>query len=165
MMDMNGRGSNSSMENISTPWDSTETAGKGRDEFGSDAVDTYDHEKPAYLQPSQSSSCQNFGPRDESRPQHVVKKLLKGKEKEWTATVEKNRPLQLLDLPLDILKDVVKEVWEDSSSIDLICAELTVLVGYPYQRSHLFGVDLLRAAQSRHSSYILALRHRLARCP
>jgi hypothetical protein len=39
-------------------------------------------------------------------------KLLEGKEQEWTAVVEKQKagPLQLLDLPMDILKEIVKEV-------------------------------------------------------
>ena len=35
--------------------------------------------------------------------------LLKGKQKEW-ATRKKDGPLELLDLPLDILKCIVKEV-------------------------------------------------------
>lgn len=39
-----------------------------------------------------------------------VSRLLKGKEKEWTAVLAKERPLQLLDLPLDILKEIFKEV-------------------------------------------------------
>lgn len=36
--------------------------------------------------------------------------LLKDKEQEWTAVLEKKGPLQLLDLPMDVLKDIVKEV-------------------------------------------------------
>jgi hypothetical protein len=35
---------------------------------------------------------------------------LKGKEKEWTAVAEKKRPLQLLDLPVDILKEIIEKV-------------------------------------------------------
>jgi hypothetical protein len=35
---------------------------------------------------------------------------LKGKEKEWTAVAEKKRPLQLLDLPVDILKEIIDKV-------------------------------------------------------
>ena len=34
----------------------------------------------------------------------------KGKDKVWTATIEKKRPLQLLDLPVDVLKEIIKEV-------------------------------------------------------
>ena len=36
--------------------------------------------------------------------------LLKGKEKDWTPVARRERPLQLLDLPMDILKDIMKEV-------------------------------------------------------
>ena len=39
-----------------------------------------------------------------------ITKLLKGKEKEWAAAVQKEGPLRLLDLPLDVLKDILKEV-------------------------------------------------------
>jgi hypothetical protein len=39
-----------------------------------------------------------------------ISNLLKDKEQEWTAVVEKKGPLQLLDLPMDVLKEIVKEV-------------------------------------------------------
>ena len=39
-----------------------------------------------------------------------ISNLLKDKEQEWTAVVKKQGPLQLLDLPLDVLKEIVKEV-------------------------------------------------------
>lgn len=39
-----------------------------------------------------------------------ISSLLKDREQEWTAVVEKKGPLQLLDLPLDVLKEIVKEV-------------------------------------------------------
>jgi hypothetical protein len=35
---------------------------------------------------------------------------LKGKEKEWVAVAEKKRPLQLLDMPVDILKEIIEKV-------------------------------------------------------
>lgn len=37
-------------------------------------------------------------------------KSLKGKEKEWSVGDEKKRPLQLLDLPVDILKEIIDKV-------------------------------------------------------
>ena len=40
----------------------------------------------------------------------VVSRTLKGKEKEWAAVAEKKRPLQLLDLPVDILREIVGHV-------------------------------------------------------
>ena len=40
-----------------------------------------------------------------------ISSLLKDKEQEWTAVVEKRKgPLRLLDLPMDVLKEIVKEV-------------------------------------------------------
>lgn len=43
-------------------------------------------------------------------PSNRISQLLKGKEKEWTAVASKKGPLKLLDLPLDILRDILKEV-------------------------------------------------------
>ena len=45
-------------------------------------------------------------------------RLLKGKEREWAAVVaNKKGPLRLLDLPMDVLKEIVKEVrrWSPES--------------------------------------------------
>lgn len=42
-------------------------------------------------------------------------RLLKGKEKEASVETKKEGPVQLLDLPLDILKDVLKEVGRIST--------------------------------------------------
>ena len=39
-----------------------------------------------------------------------ISNLLKDKEQEWTAVVERKGPLRLLDLPMDVLKEIVKEV-------------------------------------------------------
>ncbi len=39
-----------------------------------------------------------------------ISSLLKDKEQEWTAVVERKGPLRLLDLPMDVLKEIVKEV-------------------------------------------------------
>ncbi|TID14332.1 hypothetical protein E6O75_ATG09411 [Venturia nashicola] len=46
---------------------------------------------------------------------------LKGKEKEWTAVAEKKRPLQLLDMPVDILKDIIEKLphTNDLTSLSL----------------------------------------------
>ena len=34
----------------------------------------------------------------------------KGKEKDWAPVAQRKRPLRLLDLPMDVLKDIMKEV-------------------------------------------------------
>ena len=39
-----------------------------------------------------------------------VVKRLKSKEEDVAIAIEKKRPLQLLDLPVDILKEIIKEV-------------------------------------------------------
>jgi len=39
-----------------------------------------------------------------------ITKLLKGKEREWTAVAEKKGPLRLLDLPVDILQEIITHV-------------------------------------------------------
>lgn len=39
-----------------------------------------------------------------------ISHLLKDKEQEWTAVAERKGPLRLLDLPMDVLKEIVKEV-------------------------------------------------------
>lgn len=43
-----------------------------------------------------------------SRP--TISKLLKEKAKEWTAVAVKDGPLHLLDLPVDILKEIIHHV-------------------------------------------------------
>ena len=47
---------------------------------------------------------------DKDSPAEKLSQLLGEKDKEWTATVEKQRPLRLLDLPVDVLKEIIKEV-------------------------------------------------------
>ena len=52
------------------------------------------------------------GQRGDGFVRKKLSKLLKGKEEEWTAVAQKKGPLQLLDLPMDVLKEIVKEVWQ-----------------------------------------------------
>ena len=51
-----------------------------------------------------------------------VSRPYKGKEKELATTVRKAGPLRLLDLPLDILKDIFKEVSAKGSISNTSCA-------------------------------------------
>lgn len=48
--------------------------------------------------------------RAESLIRKRMSKLLLGKEEEWTAIKSKTGPLQLLDLSVDVLREIVKEV-------------------------------------------------------
>ena len=47
-------------------------------------------------------------------PGRKISELLKEKEKEWTAVARKLGPLQLLDLPLDLLTEILREVGRQS---------------------------------------------------
>ena len=62
-----------------------------------------DHSEPCD-RPAISEATGGEGPADK------LSQLLRGKDKEWAATVEKQRPLRLLDLPVDVLKEIIKEV-------------------------------------------------------
>lgn len=52
----------------------------------------------------------------------TISNLLKDKEREWAAVAAKKGPLKLLDLPLDVLKEIVKEVTHTN---DLTALALT----------------------------------------
>jgi len=56
-------------------------------------------------------------------PAEKMAQLLNGKEKEWAATAEKRGALQLLDLPVDILREIIKEV----GTIDEFCTFITLI--------------------------------------
>jgi hypothetical protein len=59
-------------------------------------------------------------------PRAKISSLLKDKEKEWTAVVENRKgPLQLLDLPMDVLKEIVKEV-----STLLLCCRHSLIFSF-----------------------------------
>ena len=58
-----------------------------------------------------SSQSQADEANDAAKAKAVLARLLKGKEREWaTVVANKKGPLRLLDLPVDVLKDIVKEV-------------------------------------------------------
>lgn len=51
--------------------------------------------------------------KSESKPHEVLARLLEQKAQEWTAVVEmkeRKGPLQLLDLPIDVLKEIIHQV-------------------------------------------------------
>lgn len=63
-----------------------------------------------HTQPATNSTMPKATGRYTIDPRSSISNLLKDKEREWAAVVQKNGPLQLLDLPMDILKEIVKEV-------------------------------------------------------
>jgi hypothetical protein len=57
-----------------------------------------------------ASSSSSFASSSRPIPAATISRLLKGKEQEWDAIRSKTGPLHLLDLPVDILRLIVKEV-------------------------------------------------------
>lgn len=63
-----------------------------------------------------------------------ISNFLKDKEQEWTAVVEKrNGPLRLLDLPMDVLKEIVKEVAYSPFTLQSSRHKLMNSLGYAYK--------------------------------
>jgi hypothetical protein len=83
---------------------------------GGDAV--FDH--PLEASPPQEAMFSPRGPDLEKQTSpappkseiamNVLQRTMKGKEKEWSSVAEKKRPLQLLDLPVDILREIIGQV-------------------------------------------------------
>ncbi|SLM39943.1 hypothetical protein LPUS_10611 [Lasallia pustulata] len=79
-------------------------------------------------------------------------KLLKGKEKEWESMVQRARPLQLLDLPVDILKEIIKEVTHtnDLTSLALTHSALhNLAIPYIYSRFDIVWPEAHNTAEPR----------------
>ena len=79
-----------------------------------------------------------------------ISELLQEKEREWTEVVRKDGPLQLLDLPLELLSEILREVGR---SIRVLSRVLTI-AGHPYERSCKSRSHLLGSSFSRYSSHI-----------
>ncbi len=60
-----------------------------------------------------------------------ISSLLKEKEQEWAAVVKKKGPLRLLDLPMDVLKEIVKEVGFGGILLWLVSDCFSI--GYPHE--------------------------------
>ncbi|RFU28763.1 hypothetical protein B7463_g7575, partial [Scytalidium lignicola] len=65
-----------------------------------------------------------------------ISNLLKDKEREWTAVVARKGPLRLLDLPMDVLKEIVKEVTHTN---DLTALALTHSALYNLAIPHIYS--------------------------
>jgi hypothetical protein len=81
-----------------------------------------------------------------------ISSLLKDKEQEWAAVVEKKGPLQLLDLPMDVLKEIVKEVRTRTQLLGALLINSDT--GYTYERLDCFSTDALGPPQSCYTSHI-----------
>lgn len=97
----------------------------------------------------------------QSAAKEVVSRTLKGKEKEWAAVAEKKGPLQLLDLPLDILREIVGHV--SPHQMIRISEFAYSLIVATYERPHLLSIVSFRPSFAYNTLHILQIRHRLAR--
>lgn len=82
----------------------------------------------------------------------TVAKLLRGQEEEWAAVATKEGPLRLLDLPVVVLKEIVREV---TSTNDLCALALThpalhdLAIPYIYSRFDIVWPDTLAVTDTR----------------
>ena len=87
-----------------------------------------------------------------STQERVISKLLQGKEKEWSAVAEKNGNLQLLDLPVDVLKEIVNHVTHtnDLTSLALTHSAIHALaIPQIYSRFDIVWPDAHAAVDNR----------------
>ncbi len=96
--------------------------------------------------------------------QSELARKLREKEEMLASVVEKRKKglLQLLDLPVDVLRDIVKEVrsiFEAFISSSTLTNDST---GHAHKRSYISRIDAFCAPKSCHTSYLLAVRYRLA---
>lgn len=114
-------------------------------------------EKMAFSPPQTSPAEVN------SKVEQVLARHLHDKAKEWSAVVEKNGPLRLLDLPVDILKEIVNHITHtnDLTSLALTHSALHALaVPQIYSRFDIVWPDAHAALDNR--SGVDALTYGLA---
>jgi hypothetical protein len=99
---------------------------------------------------------------DDNDAASTLAKLLKGKEKEWSSVAEKKGRLQLLDLPVDILREVINHVCLPNS-YPPSCRPLTSTLASPHERLDFTSPYPLGVPQSGHTLHLLSFRHCMAR--
>ncbi|KAK8236093.1 hypothetical protein IWZ00DRAFT_107517 [Phyllosticta capitalensis] len=125
---------------------------------GDDVADALDGREPC--------DCEDCKERMDSQAQHpreAISKLLNGKEKEWTAIAEKKGPLRLLDLPVDILKEIINHLphTNDLTSLALCHSALhNLTIPYIYSRFDIVWPD--STVNSEQRSGVDALTYGLA---
>lgn len=76
----------------------------------------------------------------------------------------RNRPLQLLDLPVDVLKEIIKEVSAAFHSQKCLIAEASATIDHPHKRSYFPSSNLLCLTWACNTVNLLTLRYCVARC-
>ncbi|KAF2144765.1 uncharacterized protein K452DRAFT_296160 [Aplosporella prunicola CBS 121167] len=100
---------------------------------------------------------------DMSHPREAISKLLNGKEQEWNSIAQKKAPLQLLDLPVDILRGIIDNLphTNDLTSLALCHSALHALtIPCIYSRFDIVWPD--NAAHTEPRSGVDALTYGLA---
>ncbi|MCJ1362715.1 hypothetical protein MMC16_001821 [Acarospora aff. strigata] len=142
---------------LPTPTSSSQTSPVVRD--GRSPVDNMymseENENPDELDDTSPSTRAQERPAD--APDHTlgaprVLKRLKGKERDLAIASKKKRPLQLLDLPVDILKEIIREVTHtnDLTSLALTHSALHDLtIPHIYSRFDIVWPDSHTTAEPR----------------
>lgn len=116
------------------------------------------------------------------RDSSIISEYLRSKDPGWDSVDQRTEPQNLLDLPVDILRLIVKEAsqthpttcfWAVPHVLLFSCGSPSSVTSFtddqlpdhPYQRFDFACPDQLDLPQLGHSSHLLALRHRLARRP
>lgn len=87
-----------------------------------------------------------------NRTQMLLAKLLQGREREWSGVAEKDKPLRLLDLPLDVLQAIVKEVTHtnDLTALALTHSSLhSLVIPHIYSRFDIVWPEANPTVESR----------------
>ena len=87
-----------------------------------------------------------------NRTQTLLKRLLQERASEWSGVAEKSKPLQLLDLPLDVLQCVVSHVshTNDLTSLALVHSSLhSLVVPHIYSRFDIVWPEANPTIESR----------------
>ncbi|KAK7540520.1 uncharacterized protein J3D65DRAFT_237967 [Phyllosticta citribraziliensis] len=128
----------------------------------SDSAPLHDDDDDADSSSSRQTDCDSM----DSQAHHsrdAISKLLNGKEKEWTAIAEKKGPLRLLDLPVDILKEIINHLphTNDLTSLALCHSALhNLTIPYIYSRFDIVWPD--STVNSEQRSGVDALTYGLA---
>lgn len=87
-----------------------------------------------------------------NRTQMLLAKLLQGREREWSGVAEKDKPLRLLDLPVDVLQAIVKEVTHtnDLTALALTHSSLhSLVIPHIYSRFDIVWPEANPTVESR----------------
>lgn len=166
----------SSQNNPSTMESSVELAGGQQNNNGQQKADAPSIIPPPAIQPTDhkqedqrpmspaNDSASAVNPSRED-PAVALRKLLKGKEHEWSAAISRKQgKLTLLELPLDILRMVVSEVRLGSTLLQRgEDPHANARLDHTHQRPLSSRPDELDTIQPCCAAHILSFRHCVAR--